>query len=177
MAHSLHALRPPVRIWDRQGQVPTEWFNLSQALDDSGLEPRILAPEGSFGILLRVPADAANTVDGINNLLEQRNTWHHRLHWTTVAVWWPAGETLYQLQCVFDSYATVNPHKPLKEWTGEMRFHLEPRGSHQRTQIPVRLQPHLAILAAFELDPDAEPIYRDWCREHDWPERFPGVQP
>jgi hypothetical protein len=169
MAHSLHALRPSIQLWDRQGQVLPEWVNLSQSLDDSGLEPRILGPEGSFSILLRTPLDLV----GRKSLLEQRGTWQQRLHLATVAVWWPADETLYQMTCLFAGFQNVlEPGKAPKEWAGEIRFDLETRGAPQRTLIPARLHGHLAILVAFELDPDAEPIYRDWCREMSWLERF-----
>jgi hypothetical protein len=169
MAHSLDALWPPVRIWDRQGEVLPDWVNLSQALDYSGLEPCILGVEGSFSILLRTPLDLA----GRKSLLEQRDTWRHRLHLATVAVWWPADETLYQMTCLFAGFQNIlEPGKAPKEWRSEIRFNLETRGAPQRTLIPARLHGHLAILVAFELDPDAEPIYRDWCREMSWLERF-----
>jgi hypothetical protein len=170
MAHSLDALRLlSVQVWDRQGLLPLEWANLSQALENSGLEPRILAPEGSFSILLRAPLDMAS----MKLLLDQRDTWRQRLEMATVAVWWPAEETLYQMTCLFSGHTLLEASKTPKEWQGESRFYLEIHGSQRRTQVPARLQSHLAVIAAFELDPGAEPIYRDWCLEHDWPERFP----
>jgi hypothetical protein len=171
MAHTLDALRLlPVQVWDRQGLLPLEWANLSQALENSGLEPpRILAPEGSFSILLRAPLDMA----GMKLLLDQRDTWRQRLEMATVAVWWPTDETLYQMTCLFRGHTLLEASKQGKEWQGESRFYLEIHGSQRRTQVPACLQPHLGTIAALELDPDAEPIYRDWCLEHDWLERFP----
>jgi hypothetical protein len=43
---------------------------------------------------------------------------------------------------------------------------------YARISIPQHLFDHVATIVAFELDDTSWPIYRDWCLDHNWPERW-----
>jgi hypothetical protein len=153
MALSLDALRPTLVLWDRQGRLPVGSSDIWQHLDLDLPFPCRTAPEGWFSVLAAAPRE--------EDVQARLDSWRMRLHYATVLVWWPGDETLYETVCQW------------KPWLVIGRFWIEGRRSLLRVQVPACLQPHLGTIAAFELDSGAEPIYRDWCLEHDWHERFP----
>jgi hypothetical protein len=165
MAHSLNALRPTLALWDRQGRLPVGSSEIWQHLDLDLPFPCRTVPEGWFAV--SAPAPPEEDLQARRDLLD---SWRMRLHYASILVWWPGDETLYEAVCQFNLWHLERQEGQLvigRFWLGEGR------GSLLRVHVPARLQPHLSIIAAFELDPDAESIYRDWCLEHDWLERFP----
>jgi hypothetical protein len=150
----LEPLPLPVHLWDRQGPLPV--FSWEMALPVSGSASYRIA--GVFEIRLFDPSEAYLDTA----LLAQRAAWwRQRLHSTLAALWRPP------------DLVQGAVHHAGHRGRGFARYRFEHYDWHYRMRIPERLVPHLAIIAAFELDPDAESIYRDWCLEHDWSERFP----